>query len=183
MVFAASISIAACEELETDLGDGYKASFMLPDIGKPYTVEVYDENTNENPLFKPYGFEISSEGSYLAHVEMHVYSSPQPQYIMPAGTEDSLVPDQVGPRIITHKTINGASGYVAYDLQVGATGTDTSNAMAGFFGCFPGAIEDSNGLKGMIEISGQTGKTPASAESLQVFNSLVDSIKITGPGI
>ncbi len=39
MLFAVSISIAACEELKAgnanfDLGDGYKASFVLPDIGK-----------------------------------------------------------------------------------------------------------------------------------------------------
>jgi hypothetical protein len=179
---------AACEELEAgnasfDMGDGYTASFMFPDIGKPCTVQdAYDENISENPLFKPYGFTISSEDSYLVLVEMYVYPSPQPQYIPQAGTEDSLVPDQVGPRITKHKTISDAPGYVSYDLQVDATGTDTSNAMAAFFRCFPGAT-DSDGMKGMIEISGQTGENPASAQSLQVFNSLVDSIQITGPGI
>ncbi len=53
MLFAVSISIAACEELKAgnanfDLGDGYKASFVLPDIGKPYVVEdAYTAHTSQ----------------------------------------------------------------------------------------------------------------------------------------
>jgi hypothetical protein len=70
---------------------------------------------------------------------------------------------------------------------MGSTGTDTSKAVTGFFRCFPGArkVYDAFGdsLEGSIEITGEISELPASAQSLQVFNSLVDSLKITGPGI
>jgi hypothetical protein len=75
LLFAATTSIAACVELKAgnanvDLGDGYKASFVLPDIGKSYVVEdAYAAGTNDNKLFKPYGFEISSDGIYLASMK------------------------------------------------------------------------------------------------------------------
>lgn len=189
LLFAASTSIVACVELKAgnanvDLGDGYKASFVLPDIGKSYVVEdAYAAGTNENKLFKPYGIEISSDGIYLASMKMYVYSSPQFQYVPEAGTEDSLVPDTMGPRVTIPKTISGSLGYVGYDLQIGATGTDTSNAMTGFFRCFPGAWKESDGLKSIVEVSGETSGFPASAQSLQVFNSMADSIKISGPSI
>lgn len=189
MLFAASISIVACEDLEAgeatfDMGDGYEASFMLPDIGNPYVLDyLFVDGIAENKLFKGYGFIISSNGTDLASVSVNVWTNPQPQHIPTAGTEDSLVPDTLGPRIIKPKTISGALGYVGYDLQVGATGTDTANAITGFFRCFPGAYNESDDLKGKVEVVGETGEFPASDQSLKVFNSLVDSIKITGPGI
>jgi len=189
LLFAASTSIVACVELKAgnanvDLGEGYKASFVLPDIGKPYVVEdAYTASTTDNKLFKPYGFTISSEGIDLASMNMYVYSSPQWSPTPKASTEDSLVPEIMGPRVTIPKTISGALGYVGYDLQIGATGTDTSNAMTGFFRCFPGAWKESDGLKGIIEVIGETGEFPASAQSLLVFNSMADSIKISGPGI
>jgi hypothetical protein len=189
LLLAASTSIAACVDLNAgnvniDLRDGYRASFVLPDIGKPYVVEdAYAASTSDNTLFKPYGFEIYSDDVYLASMKMYVYSSPQSQYVREAGTEDSLVPDTTGPRVTIPKTISGALGYVIYDLQKGASGTDTSNAMMGFFGCFPGAWKESDGLKGIFEVSGQSGEFPASAQSLQVFNSMVDTITISGPSI
>lgn len=190
MLFAASISTVASMDQEAgnatfDLGDGYEASFMLPDIGKSYIVEdAYAESTTENSLFKPYGFTISADGIDLASVTMYVYSSPQLYPVPKAITEASSSPDTMGPRVITPKTISGALGYVGYDLQVGATGTDTSNAMTGFFECFPGAqtVSDRLGenLESLIAVSGETGEFNASAQSLQVFNSLVDSIMISG---
>jgi hypothetical protein len=189
LLFAANTSIAACEELNAgnaifDLGDGYKASFVLPDIGKSYMVEdAYTASTNDNNLFKPYGFTISSDGIDLASLKMYVYSSPQFQIVLDEGIEKSTLPDLMGPRVITPKTISGSPGYVGYDLQVGATGTDTSNAMTGFFRFFPGAKNESDGLKSIFEVSGETGEFPASAKSLKVFNSMADSIKISGPGI
>jgi len=189
MLFAVSVSTAACVEQEAgnakfDLGDGYEASFVLPDIGTPYVLDyAYVDGIAKNELFNAYGFTISSADIDLASLKMTVWAGPQFQYIPLAGTEDSLVPDTLGPRIITPKTISDALGYVGYDLQVGATGTDTSNAITGFFRCFPGAYKESDDLKGNIEVVGETGEFPASARSLQVFNSLVDSIKITGPEI
>jgi hypothetical protein len=189
LLLAASTSIAACEELKAgtanvDLGDGYKASFVLPDIGKPYVVEdAIVEGTTGNEIFKPYGFVISSDGVDLAQVIMDVYSSPQSMYVPEASKEKSAMPDVWGPRVTTPKTISSAPGYVGYDLQIGATGADTSNAMGGFFRCFPGALEVSGDLKGIIEVSGETSGLQASAQSLEVFNSMVDSIKISGPGI
>ncbi len=192
MLFAVSISIAACEELKAgnanfDLGDGYKASFVLPDIGKPYVVEdAYTAHTNTG-LFTPYGFTISSDGIELASLKMYVYSSPQLYPAPKASTEASTIPEVLGPRIITPETISGALGYVGYDLQIGATGTDTNNAMTGFFRCFPGAqselVISKESLKGTVEVSGETSGLPASVLSLQVFNSMVDSIKVSGPGI
>jgi hypothetical protein len=189
LLFAVSTSIAACVELKAgnaniDLGDGYKASFVLPDIEKPYVVEdAYTAGTSGNTLFKPYGFSISSEGVYLASMKMYVYSSPQFQYVREAGLEKSPMPDIEGPQVITPKTISGSPGYVGYILPIGATGTDTGKVMAGFFKCFPGAQEVSGDLKGIIEVSGETSGLQASAQSLLVFNSLLDSIKISGPGI
>jgi hypothetical protein len=77
MLFAASSSIAACEELEEDLGDGYKAEFVLQDIGKPYNVEVYSPGINEFMKQTTYGFSISSDGKELVTTSMYVYQSPQ----------------------------------------------------------------------------------------------------------
>jgi len=167
-----------------DLGDGYKASFELPDIGQSYVVDdAYTGGTNKNELFNAYGFTISSGDVLLASMKMYVYTSPQFQPIPEARTEESILPDTLGPRIIAPRTISGALGYIGYDLQVGAKETDTSNALTGFFKCFPEAKKESDQLKGTFEVSGETGGFPASSESLQVFNSLVNSIEITGPGI
>lgn len=187
LLFAASTSIAACVELpggnaKFDLGDGYKASFVLPDIGKPYDVEIYPHG-DVNGIFKSYGFSISSEGKELAKASMYVYPSPQIQYVREAGLKNSPMPDIEGPQVITPKTISGSPGYVGFILPIGATGTDTSKVVGGFFKCFPGAQEVSGDLKGIIEVSGETSGLQASAQSLEVFNSMVDSIKISGPGI
>lgn len=191
LLFAASISMASCVELKAgnaffDLGDGYKASFVLPDIGTSYVLDyAYADRVAVIDVLKSkaYGFTVSSSGINLASVTMDVYSSPQFEFVPKAHTEDSAAPDTVGPRVITPKTINGAPGYVGYDLQVGTTGTDTSNAMTGYFKYFPGAWKESNDLKSIFEVYGETSGLPASAQSLQVLNSLVDSIKISGPGI
>jgi hypothetical protein len=189
LLFVASTSIAACVALDAgnaflDLGDGYKASFVLPDIGKPYVVEdAYTTSQNDNGLFKPYGFTISAEGIYLVSVNMYVYSSPQSNPIPEAKTEPSIMPEIMGQRIITPKTISDAPGYVGYDQNIDASGTDTSNAVTGFFRFFPGAREVSDSLESTIEVSGETGEAPASAQTLLVFNSIMDSIKISGPNI
>jgi hypothetical protein len=193
LLFAASISGATCAELHAgnakfDLGDGYIASFVLPDIGTPYVLDyAYTGGISENVLLKAYGFTISSNGADLASLTMDVWVNQQFQPIPKASTEASLVPETFGPRIITPKTISVAPGYVGYDLQIGATGTDKINAMTGFFTCFPGArtVSDSQGkhLVGIIEVNGETSGLQASVQSLKVFNPLVDSIKISGPGI
>jgi hypothetical protein len=189
LLCSACISIAVCEDLKAgkatvDLGDGYKASFVLPDIGESYVVEdAYAEGITSMDWYKPYGFTISSGDMYLARVLMHVYSSPQFLYVPDASIEDAVDTDVMGPRVTTPKTISGAPGFVGYDLQIGAVGTDTSNAMTGFFRCYPGSWQESGDLKGTIEVSGETGDFPASAESLEVFKSIVDSIKISGPSI
>jgi hypothetical protein len=173
-----------------DLGDGYEASFVLPDIGKPYDVEISSPSINEFMKQTTYGFSVSSDGNELATVSMYVYQSPQLNPVPKASTEPENAASKsmgMGSRIKIPKTISGAQGYVGYDLPMGATGTDTSNAMTGFFRCFPGArkVSDALGdsLESSVEVSGETGGFPSSAQSLQVFNSLVDSIKITGPGI
>jgi hypothetical protein len=188
LLFAASISIAASVELNAgnaniDLGDGYKASFELPDIGTPYVVEdAYTAHTNTG-LFIPYGFTISSDGIELASMKMYVYSSPQLYPAPKASTEASTIPEFWGPRIIAPKTISGAPGYVGHDLQKGALETDTSNVLTGFFRCYPGASMVSGDLKGTVEVSGETSGISPSAQSLEVFNSMVESIRISGPGI
>jgi hypothetical protein len=190
LLFAASVSLATCEEMKAgkatfDMGDGYIASFMLPDIGTPYVLDyVYPGGIADIELlkYKSYGFTISSNGADLASLTMDVHSSPQSQYVREAGRRDSSTPD-MGPEVIIPKTISSSPGYVGYILQIGATGTDTSNAMGGFFTCLPGAHGLSGDLKGEIEVKGETSGLPASAQSLKVFNSIVDSIKISGPGI
>ena len=110
-------------------------------------------------------------------------SNPVPK----ARTDPSIMPEIMGQRIVTPKTISGVPGYVGYDQNKDASGTDTSNAVTGFFRFFPGArkVSDAMGesLESTIEVSGETGESLASAQSLQVFNSLADSIKISGPSI
>lgn len=186
------ISIAVCEELKAgkatvDLGDGYKASFVLPDIGKSYQVEgLYKEGTSGEMvlgMYKPYGIMISSDGNDPVHLQMSVYTSPQFLFLPEAGIQKSPVPDEIGPRITTPRTISGAQGYTGYDLKPGATGTDTSDAMGGFFKFYPNAYLDSGDLKGLIEVYVETGDSPASPQALQVLESMLDSIKISGPGI
>jgi hypothetical protein len=192
LLLASCTSIAACEELKAgnanvDLGDGYKASFVLPDIGKPYNVEIYPVSTIDILKFKTYGFSISSEGEELAKASMNVYSSPQLNPVPKARTEAAFMPEILGQRVVISKTIAGAPGYVGYDLQKDASGTDISNAATGFFRYFPGArkVSDTLGesLESIYEVYGETGGLPSSAQSLQVFNSMVDSIKISGPSI
>lgn len=188
LLFTTTTSIAACVELNAgnaniDLGDGYKASFVLPDIGKTYNVEVYPPSVNDIMKLKSYGFSISSDEKELAKASMYVYPSPQPNPIPKARTEPSIMPEIMGQRIITPMTISDAPGYVGYDQNKDALGTDTSNAVTGFFRFFPGAREVSNSLESAIEVSGETGEAPASAQTLQVFNSMMNSIKISGPGI
>jgi len=188
LLFAASSLIASCEEIKAgkatfDLGDGYTASFVLPDIGKSYVVEdAYTAHTN-NGLLTPYGFTISSAGVDLALVKMDIWSSPQSYPVPKASTEPSIMPEIMGPRIITPKTISGAPGYLGHDLNKDASGTDTTNAVTGFFRCYPGASMMSGNLKGTIELYGETSGISPSAQSLEVFNSIVDSIEISGPGI
>ena len=50
VLFVASASIAVCSEMEAgnatfDLGDGYKSSFVLPDIGTEYVPVSYTHLT------------------------------------------------------------------------------------------------------------------------------------------
>ena len=174
LLFTASSLIASCEEMKAgkatfDLGDGYKASFILPDIGKSYVVEdAYTAHTTTG-LFTPYGFTISSDSIELASMKMYVYSSPQLYPAPKASTEASTMPEFWGPRIITLKTISGAPGYVGHDLQKGALETDISNALTGFFRCYPGASMVSGDLKGTIEVSGETSGISPSSQSLEVF--------------
>lgn len=191
LLFAVSTSIAACVELNAgnaniDLGDGYKAQFVLPDIGKPYDIEIYPHG-DVGGIFKSYGFSISSKGEELAKASMNVYPSSQLNPVPKAKTEASFMPELLGQRVVIPKTIAGASGYVGYDLQKDASGTDISNAATGFFRYFPGArkVSDATGesLESTVEVYGETGGLPSSAQSLQVFNSMVDSLTISGPGI
>jgi hypothetical protein len=186
LLFAASISIAACVELEVgnaniDMGDGYNAQFV------PYDVEVYPPSVNDIMKLKSYGFSISSDGKELAKASMYVYPSMQSNPVPKASTDPSIMPEIMGQRIITPQTISDALGYVGYDQNKDALGTDTSNAVTGFFRFFPGArkVSDTMGesLESTIEVSGETGEAPASTQSLQVFNSLLNSIKISGPSI
>lgn len=192
LLFAANTSIASCEEIKAgdakiDLGDGYSVSFVLPDIGKPYDLDIYPTGEINILKFKSYGFSISSEKEELAKVSMNVYSSPQLNPVPKARTEAASMPEILGQRVVIPKTIDGAPGYVGYDLKKDASGTDISNAVTGFFRYFPGArkVSDTLGesLESISEVYGETGGLPSSAQSLQVFNSMVDTIKISEPGI
>jgi hypothetical protein len=169
-----------------DLGDGYRASFELPNIGNSYELDyAYDDKVAKNEIMKynEYGFMISSKGNDLATVTMKVYSDPQIEYLPKPHTEPSFAPDTVGPRIITPKTIGGSLGYIGYDLPAGGTGTDISKAISCFFKYYPGSWEELGDVKGLFEVYGETSGLPSSAESVKVINSLINSIKITGPGI
>ena len=169
-----------------DLGDGYKASFVLPDIGRTYEIDyLYVGKVAKDDImkFNGYGFMVSSDGIDLATVSMKVYSEPQIEYLPDAHTEPSYSPDIVGPRIIAPKTISGSPGYVGYDLPVGETGTDMSNAVGYFFKYYPSSRKESGDMKGLFEVYGETSEFPSPTESVRVIKSLIDSIEITGPGI
>jgi len=170
-----------------DLGDRYEVSFRLPDIENAYNVEAYPVGTSDILKLKSYGFSISVGDEELAKMSMYVYSSPMLNPVPKASTEGSVMPEIMGPRIIMPKTIDNAVGFIGYDLQKGATGTNTDNAITGFFSYYPGArkVSDALGdsLECLIEISGETGGFPASSQSLQVFNSIVNSIHLSGPGL
>ncbi len=196
LFFVASTSNGACVEQEAgeakfDLGDGYEATFVLPDIGKLYDVEVSQFSLNDILNSKSGNIWISSNDTELSEVSMSIYPSPLLNPVPKASTEPESPASKsvgLGTRVKNPKTISGAPGYVGYDLPIGAIGTDTGNAITGFFRCFPGARKVSNALGGenlesSIEIAGESGGFPSSAQSLQVFNSLVDSLEITGPGI
>jgi hypothetical protein len=189
LLCSAGIPLTVCEELKSgnatiDLGDGYSASFVLPDIGKSYIVEnAHIRGRSENESFKPYGFTISSCGIMLVDVGMYVYSNPQLISIPEAGINDSVLPGVTGPRVIIPRNISYAPGYVGYDLQINATELNARNPMAGFFLCYPGSWKELNDFKGIVEVIGETSVFPASDDSMKVFNFLVESIKISGPGI
>jgi hypothetical protein len=169
-----------------DLGDGYKASLKLPDIGALYEIEIYQVNTNDILKNMTYGFSISAESKELAKASIYVFQTTQSYPTPKSRQEDSIMPEIMGPRIVTAKTIDNSPGFVGYDLNKGET-TDTNNAADGFFHYYPRTrrVSDVLGtsLEGKIEVTGESGGFPSSAQSRQVFNSIVDSIHISGPGI
>jgi hypothetical protein len=100
LLFAVSTSIAVCEELQSgnaniNLGDGYKAQFVLPNIGKPYNVEI-DPYGDVGGIFKSYGFSISSDGNELVKASLNVHTSPQLNPVPKARTEPSAMPELMG---------------------------------------------------------------------------------------
>lgn len=179
LLCAVSISIAAAsEEMKpgkeaVGFGDGYVAEFVLPDIGKSYQLEAsYD---NGEPINS---FSILADGKQLISFYMQRIRG------RITGLDGGVFEYSVlGPMIIMPKTISDAPGRVVIDLKAGKTALNTSNIELAYFQFYPGAKKESDGWKdgNFVEVS--TESPHPSPQALQVLESMLESIKVSGPGI
>jgi hypothetical protein len=170
---------------DLDLGNGYKASFELPGAENAYDLEVI-EPTQLDFLVKGtrYEFYVYPAGKEdpITKLFLYVYSAPWRDPIPKYDRMDPTGSD-IGPQVRMPQTIDGARGYVGYDWLADDPGTDPSKAMWMFFTYYPHAWEEDGSLMSNIVIKGESAYVKDYPNSLQVIQSIVDSIHITGPGI
>lgn len=157
-------------EINVDLGDGYKASFTLPNA-----VSAYDIKTD----LEYHSASVSASGSEDSFIEITLWVESQrfPHSIPAAGRSGSGL--TYAPR-----SIDGAPGCVIYSYPEGNPGTtDESNGAA--FRYYPDAIslkampDGSTEVESIYEVYadtlGSSGPT-----TISIFYSILDSIHVTG---
>lgn len=154
-----------------DLGDGYKASFNLPD-----TVSAYDIVTE--PEYHQVSISASGSEDTIIEITLEVGSQRFPHSIPAAGRSGSGL--TYAPR-----SIDGAPGCVVYSYPEGNPGTNPDEAGGAAFRYYPGATAPKEGLDGSTEVDsayevyadtmGSSGST-----TISVFDSVLDSIHVTG---
>lgn len=189
------IPLATCDQtlksvkpgpVALDLGDDYKASFMLGDSEKSYDILVSTPSTSDLLKTRYYGFQVFPAGvdEYLVKTTMIIQPSAIPWPAPKARREpDNAVGGIMGVRDVTPMTIDGSMGYVGYDWKTGDPATDTKNAIDAFFHYFPGARMTSEGIESYVDVTVKSNMFDKYPRSLPVFQSLLNTLKIKGPAI
>ena len=116
-------------KMNVDLGDGYKASFTLPNTGSAYDVETVSSYSD---ILKSHSYEVyvnaaGSNDSFLM-VRLLVESESTPYFIPKAGRGTDLKIPGVGPSVNIPQSIDGFDGYVYYSYPEGNPATNTNEA-------------------------------------------------------
>lgn len=167
--------------VNVDLGDGYKASFNLPNAVNAYDVETDSSYTDilKFTNYNAYIREVGSDKDFLV-VTLRVFSEPQLDYIPKQAAGRSEI-EGMGPEDMIPRSIDGANGYVFYGYPKGNAGTNTNEANGAAFHYYPKAIFDGDELKGIYEVLADTyGAAYTDPRTIPVFQSILDSIHVTG---
>jgi hypothetical protein len=157
-------------KVNVDLGDGYKASFTLPN-----TVSAYDIKTDSQYHVVSVNA-AGSEDSFL-EIQLTVASQPYPHSIPATGRSSS------GLKYLP-MSIDGANGCVIYAYSEDNPGTNPDEANGAVFKYYPGATApkatpDGTEVEGIYEVYadtlGSSGPT-----TISVFDSILNSIHVTG---
>ena len=157
-------------KVNVDLGDGYKASFTLPN-----TVRAYDIKTDSQYHVVSVNA-ADNEDSFL-EIQLTVTSQSYPHSIPAAGRSGSGL-------TYVPRSIDGATGYVIYGYPKDYSGTNPEEADGAVFKYYPGAktpkaIPDGTEVEGLYEVYadtlGSSGPT-----TISVFNTILNSIHVTG---
>jgi hypothetical protein len=164
-----------------DLGDGYKASFNLPNAAKAYDVET-DSGYSDILKFTDYNIYIREAGSdedFLS-VVLRVFSEPQLDYITKEASGRTEI-EGIGTEVRIPRSIDGANGYVFYGYPEGNAGTNINEANGAAFHYYPKAIVDGDDLKSIYEVLADTyGAALTDPRAITVFQSILDSIHVSG---
>lgn len=140
-----------------DLGDGYEISFELDDLFEAYDLKIVDPSTTA--IGDQYELVIheADKSEILMDIWIHVYPWEElyPKYLMP-------------------DEIDGSFGYII------------STSSQAEFEYLPNGVVTSNGenIEYTVEVHGQMSDWDSGIENeLSVFNTIVDSIHVSGPEI
>ena len=170
-----------------DLGDGYKASFILGNSEEAYDIDVWEPSVTNARMgsYTTYTFQISpvgdTENSTVARVDLVV-------------PRDSITIDMPEAKTVADclievpATIDDSIGYVLYDVPlfdpaIGINNTAAiNNATDVSFHYFPGARKNGEGLEvyADIHVWHQLGN---STRYLPIFQALLDTLHVNGPSI
>lgn len=157
-------------KVNVDLGDGYKASFILPNAVSAYDIKTEPEYHSAS---------VSASGSEDSFIEITLWveSQPFPHSIPAAGSGSGLT--------YVPRAIDKASGCVIYDYPEGNPGTNPDESDGAAFRYYPGATslkakpDGSTEVEGIYEVYadtlGSSGPT-----TISVFDSILNSIHVTG---
>ena len=191
MILAAITSSAVADKtlkdvepgsMSVDLGDGYKISFMLDDSFEMYDLDIIDPSTSV--VGKRYCLDVYEAGESDILVEVWVYVWPweelYPKYEASEETSYGIVMQTIP------QTIDDSYGAIYHSwLEENASG-DSENANQAEFVFLPGGVLSSDGrdVKSTVEVHGQIDDWDSDiVDLLPVFESIVDSIHVSGPAI